>query len=64
MSFLGVSMTSSASATQILVRFGAFFARELCTVDSLNATPYAVNVNVMTIASSDNFREALRECGI
>lgn len=62
--FYAVGATSKYNVTDYLFRVGEMLRREMCTVSSLNATEYAVNVIVITELSNMEFTALLREHGL
>jgi len=59
--FRAISASSSCSLSEYLIRVGQLLTTGACTIDSLNATTYSVNVVVMSELSTSEFSEALRE---
>jgi len=62
--FYAVSSLSKCKVTEYLVRIGEILKKEKCTVSSLNATEYAVNVVVVTELSTVDFTALLRDHGL
>ncbi|KAF4472888.1 hypothetical protein FALBO_210 [Fusarium albosuccineum] len=62
--FVAMGCISGHSVTEYLVRVGEMLRQGKCTVSSLNATQYAVNVIVLTYLSSEEFTGLLREHGL
>ncbi|CRK14778.1 hypothetical protein HYQ46_002253 [Verticillium longisporum] len=58
--FVAMGAMSRHKVTEYLVRVGEMLKAGKCTVTSLNATEFAVNVIVLTEASSEEFSALLR----
>ncbi|KAF3355106.1 hypothetical protein HYQ45_000545 [Verticillium longisporum] len=61
---VAMGAVSRHKATEYLVRVGEMLRAGMCTVTSLNATEFAVNVIVLTEASVEEFSALLRESGL
>ncbi|SPJ79364.1 uncharacterized protein FTOL_07755 [Fusarium torulosum] len=62
--FFALGCYSRHTVTEYLARVGEMLRNGKCTVSSLNATKYAVNVIVMTGLSSEEFKGLLCEHGL
>jgi hypothetical protein len=62
--FYAVSAFSQLSVTDYLTRVGDLLRTGICTVDSLSATKYSVNLVILTQLSRNEFREALIRHGL
>ncbi|GAB1317392.1 hypothetical protein MFIFM68171_07602 [Madurella fahalii] len=62
--FYAVSAFSQISVTDYLTRIGDLLRTGICTVDSLNATKYSVNLVILTQLSRNEFEEALLRHGL
>jgi len=62
--FVAVGSTSGQTVTAYIVRVGDMLREGSCSVHSLNATEYAVNVIVSTALSTEEFMGVLRRHGL
>jgi hypothetical protein len=62
--FYALGTCSLLSVTEYLVRVGDLLKTGVCTVKSLNATKYEINVLVQTELTCVEFGEALRRHGL
>ncbi|KAK0726582.1 hypothetical protein B0T21DRAFT_36637 [Apiosordaria backusii] len=62
--FYAASAFSLTSVTDYLTRVGDLLRTGICTVDSLSATKYSVNLVIMTQLSNNEFIEALGRHGL
>ena len=62
--FYALSAFSQISVTDYLTRIGDLLRTGICTVDSLNATKYSVNLVIITQLSRNEFTEALMRHGL
>ncbi|KAI9147127.1 hypothetical protein HJFPF1_13159 [Paramyrothecium foliicola] len=59
--FFALGCMSMFTVTEYLVRVGEMLSQEKCTISSLNATRFAINIIVKTDLSSIEFKELLRQ---
>lgn len=62
--FIAMGSYSRHTVTEYIARVGEMLRQGKCTVSSMNATQYAVNVIVLTDLSSAEFTDMLREHGL
>jgi hypothetical protein len=62
--FFALGCSSRHTVTEYLARVGEMLRQGGCTISSLNATTYAVNVIVITELPSAEFKGRLREHGL